>query len=244
MKVLQLGQGDDLVLLHGWASQAAVLTELAILLSAQFRVHYFDLPGYGDNCDASLETILMQLPERFHCFAWSMGGLMACEIAQRYPKKLKSLSTLAFNPKFIAEAKWPGMLAKTFFDFKQDVIANGLNRFFALQCQGSSKRKQALGVLKKFSQNPAEMSVLLDGLARLETSDARASLAALDCPQQHIYAKQDHIVPIDVAKAMREHLPNARIITLDDSNHLPFITQPTVCQTALETFLGECVETV
>src|SRR5450759_2514654 len=41
------GSGDPVVLLHGWAGQAASMTPLIVELRDRYRVITFDLPGFG-----------------------------------------------------------------------------------------------------------------------------------------------------------------------------------------------------
>ena len=43
------GQGDDIILVHGWGMNGAVWDKVASLLALHFRVHVVDLPGYGNS---------------------------------------------------------------------------------------------------------------------------------------------------------------------------------------------------
>ncbi|ORM63119.1 hypothetical protein HA44_22820 [Mixta gaviniae] len=66
------GTGDsDLVLLHGWGLNAEVWRCIAEPLSAQFRLHLVDLPGFGRSqgfgaltLDEMAEALLPRLPEK------------------------------------------------------------------------------------------------------------------------------------------------------------------------------------
>ncbi|MEZ5623317.1 MAG: alpha/beta fold hydrolase [Nitrosomonas sp.] len=42
-----LGNGPDLVLLHGWAMHGGVWRGVREQLAMKYRVHLFDLPGHG-----------------------------------------------------------------------------------------------------------------------------------------------------------------------------------------------------
>ncbi|WP_205352098.1 alpha/beta fold hydrolase, partial [Vibrio cholerae] len=78
------GQGQDLVLVHGWGMNGAVWQQTAQALSDHFRVHVVDLPGYGHSTEqhaASLEEIAQALlenaPRNAIWVGWSLGGLVA-----------------------------------------------------------------------------------------------------------------------------------------------------------------------
>ena len=45
--VEQMGQGPDLVMVHGWGMSGAVFDSVARELAQNFCVHLVDLPGYG-----------------------------------------------------------------------------------------------------------------------------------------------------------------------------------------------------
>src|SRR5437773_1117786 len=42
-----IGQGPDLVFVHGWPLWSATFRRIAPLLAKDFRLHFFDLPGTG-----------------------------------------------------------------------------------------------------------------------------------------------------------------------------------------------------
>lgn len=248
MKITVSGQGPNLVFIHGWGSTSAMLADFSALFSDHFRVHLFDLPGYGDNANMpfQIETIAAHLPDKFHCIAWSMGGAIATKIETLQPERLRSLTTIAYNPKFIADASWPGMTMPVFEAFREDVINKGLKRFLALQCQGLSElKKYRLELKNRLHQKPLPSTTsLLDGLAFLKKSDERQALASLSCPQQHIYGCSDTIVPRSIASHVANYVPEANIIKLDDASHIPFLSHAAILKKHIGEFLGESIELI
>ena len=71
------GEGEtDLVLLHGWGLNAEVWQSIVPRLSAQFRLHLIDLPGYGRSqgfTAMTLDEMAEQLLPSLHC-AWLVAG--------------------------------------------------------------------------------------------------------------------------------------------------------------------------
>jgi pimeloyl-[acyl-carrier protein] methyl ester esterase len=82
MDIKQMGQGPDLVLLHGWSMHSGVWQPLAELLAEKFTLHLVDLPGHGTSewhSDAlQINNILDELernvPETAFWLGWSLGG--------------------------------------------------------------------------------------------------------------------------------------------------------------------------
>ena len=102
------GQGEPLLLLHGFGANKDHWAMVARLLTPHFRVIALDLPGFGDSSrnDAAHYGVEQQLAriaafaraigvERFHLGGNSMGGYLATLYALRHPEQVKSLWLLA-----------------------------------------------------------------------------------------------------------------------------------------------------
>ncbi len=118
------------VLIHGWGLNSAVWQPLIIKLTAEFRARFHiitvDLPGFGENHVTkiqpySLANIAKQIDNVIEqpaiYLGWSLGGLVATEIALAYPDKVLGLITVASSPRFLEEVMaksgqeitWPGI---------------------------------------------------------------------------------------------------------------------------------------
>ncbi|MCC4833818.1 alpha/beta fold hydrolase [Shewanella sp. 10N.7] len=108
LHVHTVGEGQDLVLLHGWGVNSAVFHPLQTALS-HYRVHYVDLPGFGDSAEntgdinAWAAQLAQQLPKNAVWLGWSLGGSVATQIAITYPESVKALITVASSPCFMAQ---------------------------------------------------------------------------------------------------------------------------------------------
>ena len=111
------GRGPSLVLVHGWSLSSAAFSELADLLG-DFRVLLPDLPGHGrsslqavpslstlaDDLAAWLATVAV---DKIVLGGWSLGGMVAMELAARPAVSVDRLLLLATTPRFTAAADWP-----------------------------------------------------------------------------------------------------------------------------------------
>ena len=115
-------------------------------LSVQFRVHSVDLPGYGlsheasaDDLDDICRQVLAQAPKTAVYLGWSLGGLVATNIAVKHPERVNKLITLASSPKFAAEKGWRGIMPKVLTDFTEQLTNNfklTIEGFMILQAFG------------------------------------------------------------------------------------------------------------
>ena len=104
----QGGQGDDLLLLHGFMGSKEHWTPAARSLTSRFRVTAMDLPGFGESgLVAGSDYSVPAQAERVMAFAdslglgefWlggsSMGGNIAGVLAARHPERVKGLWLIA-----------------------------------------------------------------------------------------------------------------------------------------------------
>jgi pimeloyl-[acyl-carrier protein] methyl ester esterase len=143
------GIGVDLVLLHGWGFNSELFNSLIDDYKNQYRITLIDLPGHGRsaNVDGGLnewcDEIIKILPDNPILLGWSLGGLLAINIAKKI--KISQLILLASTPKFIKDSDWNyGIDADNFEQFSNTLqlnLSKGLKRFISLQTDNKAQLK-------------------------------------------------------------------------------------------------------
>lgn len=231
-----LGNGPDLVMLHGWAMHGGLLRGLAEQLSADYRVSLIDLPGHGgsgpidDYSLASVTDLLAQAaPPKAHWLGWSLGALLALGVADVHPERVRSLVMISGTPRFTAETDWPGvesaLLQQMSINLEQDFCGT-LKRFIGLQTfNQENPRALAKQIHDMLDERPMPDKVALSGgLALLRDVDARPMLARLQKQVLAIMGAQDRLVPKLLAPRLRELSPSVEVQELPKAAHLPFLT--------------------
>lgn len=196
VSVERFGQGQDLVLLHGWGMNGAVWHGIAQQLAAHYRLHLVDLPGFGNSplheggeytLPWLAEQVATVLPEKCHLLGWSLGGLVASQLALTRPERLHSLITVASSPCFMAREDWPGIAPKVLAGFNQMLAGDFMHtieRFLAIQAMGSEHARNDIRQLRHWlAERPApQLAALEAGLGLLADVDLRDELVGLDLP--------------------------------------------------------------
>lgn len=234
-----------LVFLHGWGSDSSLWQPLCQLLPGQ---HYFvDLPGFGNfdskllDLDTFLAQVAEQLPHNCYLVGWSLGGMLAAQLARR-SDRVRGLVTIASNAVFVARPDWPeAMEPATFAQFLADFANTPVEtwtRFCALQTLGDSKRKIVATLLRQQSAPTSVNHVTwLQGLHWLEQLDNRQILAELSIPQLHLLGAGDALVSAVAASRLRDLLPvTAEIEVLSDRGHAPHLSDPETVAARLKEF--------
>lgn len=231
-----IGQGENLVLLHGWGVNSAVWEPVIGQLSQHFRLHLIDLPGFGQSkgCEYTLakivDAIIEVLPERAVWCGWSLGGLVATYASYLYPEKVSKLIQVCSSVKFVNDAAWPGVESTVFDNFKLGLQANRdktLARFIGIQALGSPTARKDASTLKKLliETAQADNQALLCGLDLLEQSDLREEFSQIAVPCLSIFGKFDSLVPTQASTEMKCLQPAAQQKIFVNSAHSPFISE-------------------
>ncbi|MER3384367.1 pimeloyl-ACP methyl ester esterase BioH [Pectobacterium aroidearum] len=233
------GAGNtDLVLLHGWGLNAQVWQSIIVRLAPHFRLHVVDLPGYGRSqgfgamsLSDMANIVLAQAPERAIWLGWSLGGLVASQIALSAPERVDKLITVASSPCFSAQDGWPGIKPDVLQGFQQQLsedFQRTVERFLALQTLGTESARQDARLLKSvvLEQPMPSVEVLNGGLDILREADLRQPLADLAVPFLRLYGALDGLVPRKVAGLLDEQWLNSTSVVIPKAAHAPFISHP------------------
>ena len=241
-----VGTGNcHLVLLHGWGLNAEIWHCIREELASHFTLHLVDLPGFGRSrgygalsLDEMAQQVLDAAPQNAVWLGWSLGGLVASQIALSHPDRVKALVTVASSPCFSAQEEWPGIKPDVLAGFQQQLsedFQRTVERFLALQTMGTDTARKDARTLKQtvLSLPMPEVEVLNGGLELLKTVDLREPLAALTVPHLRIYGYLDGIVPRKVVPLLDSLWPDSESQIVAKAAHAPFISHPTEFCSAL-----------
>ncbi|WP_018138215.1 MULTISPECIES: alpha/beta fold hydrolase [unclassified Thioalkalivibrio] len=215
-----------LVLLHGWGFSPAVWAPLRAALPG-FEIHAPALPGHGELAGgealgdpvATCEAIRAQLPRplsRPIWLGWSLGGLVALELARQIPDT-RGLVLLNSTPRFAAAPDWGHALpAAELADFQLALEGprRRLHRRLAMLCARGSPEAASLAadLTSELEGAPATDQGLAAGLACLMECDQRVYWQSSSVPLGACLAEGDALVPSTVADDLRGLRPDARLV--------------------------------
>lgn len=246
-----------LVLFHGWGLNSAVwqplIESLPESFTAAFNIVTIDLPGFGVNVNKEVrpyslanicQSIAATIVQPAIYLGWSLGGLVATEMALRYPEKVLALITVASSPRFLeekvqSESKplneeptqviWPGIKANVLAAFHQQLHVNiekTINGFLKIQAMGSLHIRQDIKQISElvFQHKMASEETLDQSLTLLESSDYREILKNITQPFLRLYGNADSLVPKSVIEKVNELAPKSDVHIFKQASHAPFIS--------------------
>lgn len=227
-----------LVLLHGWGFSSRIWQPLLKQLSSEWPgpVCAIDLPGFGaayhEPCmslDDTLAWILDQLPAHSVLCGWSLGGMLATQVAARWPERITGLVTIGSNLHFTQHDSWPGMPADDYRQFCERFALQPektWRRFLGLQTRGEAMAERhatTLDILANF--HDMDVDTVTHMLHLLGEIDNRNAFAALSLPGLHCLGEHDAITPVAVASALQALNPRQSVYVLPAASHAMCITR-------------------
>jgi pimeloyl-ACP methyl ester carboxylesterase len=236
------GQGDPIVLIHGWPLAAASWEyQLAELPLHGKRVIAYDRRGFGhsskpwdgydyDTFADDLNAVLTELDlQNVTLVGFSMGGGEVARYLSRYngARVARAIFVSAVTPYLLKTGDNPDGVDKSTFD---DIIENlGKDRPDFLATFG--KQFYGVGLVSKpvsaatldWSQNMALMASPRATTACVKAwseTDFRADLASIKVPTLFIHGGDDKTVPLaNSAEQAVKHVPNAQLVVYDGEPH-------------------------
>lgn len=236
------------VFLHGWAQSRQIwCNQFETFADALF----LNLPGHGGAedlpADAWVDAIVEQLPEQpCQLVGWSLGGMLAMQIAAQHPERVATLTLVSTTPRFCIGDNWPhGSSEEVFSGFKQAVASGSpkaLSRFFALMLHGDELSRSGFNRIAKMAvdrDNRVTTAGLKGGLALLESLDLRALSKKITQPTLLIHGEDDAIVPAAAGVWLADSIANTEKRMLAACGHAPFLTQTETFNKTVQTWWSE-----
>jgi pimeloyl-[acyl-carrier protein] methyl ester esterase len=250
LHVESIGNGEPLLLLHGWGMHSGMWDRVAKELAQSHRVHLVDLPGHGRSAACApyeLDTLVQQLSTQFTepltLCGWSLGGQLAMRWADLHPAQINKLILVATTPCFVQKENWScAMAADTLQEFAASLLQNyalTLKKFLALQLRGSENERELLLELRArlFANGEPDVAALTGGLNILRDTDLRLHLSGIKTPTLLMAGERDTLTPSAASEQMAKNMPDAKLVVIKGAAHAPFLSHPDQFLTAVLSFM-------
>lgn len=240
----EAGEGDCLIMLHGWSMSSAIWEFQLESLSRHFRVIAPDLRGHGrsDKCMSGYSfdelaadvALLVETSgaKRVVLLGWSMGAEIAILASRLLGERLKGLVLVSGTPCFSARDGFPYALPKV----EADGMALKVRRNVARALEGFKAQMFAEGELETCAAADSIRDMLADlkcpdkdvALASLETlsdGDLRAMLPEVTVPVLVVNGDMDRICLPEASVYLHANLGNSVHRQFPGCGHAPFLSR-------------------
>lgn len=236
---LEGGQGEPLMLLHGFGANKDNFTRVARFLTPHYRVIVPDHIGFGESArpDPADYTAAAQA-ERLHALAQalgiktlhlggsSMGGQIAMTYAALHPSEVASLWLL--DPAGIWSAPKSELAEIYQRTGRNPLIARTEDEFaqtFAFVMKDPPFVPRP--IMNEMAKEPIGNAPLAERIFRQIINDSVESrIAGLGTPALIVWGQHDRAIHVATAATLHAMLPRSQLIVMPDVGHLPMIERP------------------
>jgi 2-hydroxy-6-oxonona-2,4-dienedioate hydrolase len=238
-RVLEAGQGEPVVLMHGTGGHLEAFARNIPALSQRYRTIAYDFPahGYSSLADRDVEIphyeehLLLLLDnfgiQRAHLMGESLGGWVAAKFAAHHPDRV---ARVILNT--------PG--GRT-----ADPVVMARIHTLTEAAVDDPTPEQVRARLEWLMANPGSVTDELVAIRRAIYSrpgfrdSIRHVLSSITAPTLVLWASDDPSAPVTVGWEMAERIPNATFDLIEQAGHWPQWEQPDSYNALVLGFLGE-----
>ncbi|KAA9150604.1 alpha/beta fold hydrolase [Microbacterium lushaniae] len=255
-RVLETGEGEPLVLMHGTGGHLEAFIPNLRALGAQHRVIAYDFPGHGWSSladrDLEIDDYIDHLVglldalgvARVHLSGESLGGWVAVKFAARHPERVDRMilntpgGTMA-TPEVMERIRALSQAAAD--DPSPERIRTRLEWLMADPASVTDELvevRRAIYARPGFADSMRHILCLQDPEIRRRNLVLEDELAAVQAPTVVVWTSNDPSGPAKTGMDMAEKIPGARFAYIDEAGHWPQWEQRDVFDALALEFLG------
>jgi 3-oxoadipate enol-lactonase len=241
--------GPWVVLAHALGVDYQLWDGIAARLSERHRVLRYDARGHGKTTASHGAYTLFQMADdvaglldalsiaQVHFIGLSMGGMVGQILGVRHPQRLLSLTlcdTVCYTP-VSAHAMWDERIGQVEAHGMSGIVEPTIQRWLTTPFrEAHPDAVERIRALLRATPPHGYVGACL----AIKALDTRGSLERIACPTLVMTGDQDTGAPVEVAREIASHIPNARLKVMSHAAHLAPIEQDEAFLTALDEFLG------
>jgi 3-oxoadipate enol-lactonase len=245
------GEGAPVLMIMGLGLSGGAWWRTVPVLSRRLRVITFDNRGVGRSpslrhsytteamADDAVSVLDAAGIGRAHVYGFSLGGMVAQQLALRHPGRVRSLvlgATHAGGPRAVAPdpevleffARRPGM--------KPEEAARASVPFnYGPRCRREHPERIDEDIQRRLQHRFPEQAYRAQLLAAA-MHNCHRRLQRIEAPTLVVHGGHDRMIPVANAELLAESIPGASLHVLDESGHLYPTEEPEI-DAAIATFL-------
>lgn len=251
LRVARIGEGEPLLLINGLGANLEMWQPLVRELAGEHEIIAFDLPGTGRSDRPRWPLRMPQLAEvvtdvldelgyeELDVLGYSLGGIVAQELAHRAPARIRRLVLCATTPGLPSMPPNPIVTALmlTPARYWNRQLAELILPIIAGGRTAHDPRELRAGLDKRLVRPPSAMGYLFQ-LYALSGWSSHPWIRSVRHPALVVHGDRDPVVPLVNARYLADALPHGRLEVIRGAGHLLLLDEPHSVVPALSAFLA------
>jgi 3-oxoadipate enol-lactonase len=247
------GAGDPVLMIMGLGLSGGAWWRTVPVLSRSLRVITFDNRGVGRSrarfpsytteamADDAVSVLDAAGVDRAHVYGFSLGGMVAQQLALRHADRVRSLVLGATQPGG-PRAVRPSDDVIAFFRRRGSMTAQEAARASVPFTYGPRCRREHQDLIaediRRRLEHPFPEQAYRAQMVAVALHNCFRRLKRIEAPTLVVHGRKDRVAPVANAEILAERIPGARLRILKDAGHLYATEQPQVDE-EIARFFGE-----
>jgi poly(3-hydroxyalkanoate) depolymerase len=252
VRVARIGDGEPLLLINGLGANLEMWQPLVRVLAADRELIAFDLPGTGRSARPRWPLRMPQLArlvtellddlgyDQLDVLGYSLGGIVAQELAHRAPERIRRLVLCATTPGLPSMPPDPIVTALmlTPARYWNRQLAELIIPIIAGGRTARDPRVLRAGLERRLVQPPTALGYLYQ-LYALSGWSSHPWIRSVRHPALVLHGDHDPVVPLVNGRYLADALSNGRLEVVKGAGHLFLLDEPRSVAPALTAFLAD-----
>ena len=215
-KIIDRKEKDFIVLIPGWGFDCRIFSCLELPYN-----YLMPLKGVGGaDFEKSLKKQLKKEDiTKISLFGWSQGAFLACDFAQKNPDLINETILVSVRRKYEKDG------LENIKRYLQKNKTAYLYKFYK-ECFSKEESDHSGWFKREYLKDYLEgmrSEDLIMGLDRIADAEINPQLLRGLPKVKLVHGKEDKIAPLEEVTEIKKALPEARLITFENTGHLPFL---------------------
>lgn len=235
------GQGQPIVLMHGWGCNHSTLASIAAVAAKSGEVYNIDFPGFGQTQEPD-DTWGVEMYTQFIEKAIKKLGLTnPILLGHSFGGRVGILYASRNQVKKLILVDAAGVKPKRSLSYYYKVYSFKLARRFAQLIYGKEKAEAKIEARRKknassdYAQASPRMRAIL---SKVVNEDLTHVMTSINAPTLLIWGENDTATPLSDAKTMEKLIPDAGLVSFPGCGHYSFLDNPRQFAAVLSSFLA------
>ncbi len=238
------GEGDVILMLHGWASNASLYSSQISLLKSKYRVIALNLPGHGGSQEPlypfSVDDFAMFVVDflkemqidRCAVIGHSVGGRIIIKLQSYAQKdmfeKIVLIDSAGIKP---ANNNKPTVKTRIYKVLRSLLGSKIVKKLFP---EAINKLKTKFGSEDYRNATP----MMRDTLVKIVNEDLTEILECNDKDTLIVWGRNDTSTPLMDGELMEKKMKKSALVVIDNAGHFPFLDQQYIFNSIIASYFG------
>lgn len=221
------GEGENVVLLHGWGGCADSFLPVFNYLASKFKVYAIDFPGFGQSTIPDRPWGVEDYQDMLYKFFQALNIDRACLVGHSFGGRV-SIMFSALHPdrvKKVVLVDSAGIIPRRTLKYYFKVYRFKLmKQIFIAFAQGDSKDEKLEKFYNKYgSKDYKEAGKMRQTFVKVVNQDLRGYLPQIKSPVLLIWGDQDRDTPLKFGRIMEKEIPDAGLVVFEGAGHFSYL---------------------